>query len=324
MSFIMKSNEYSSVESQDKTIVCVEQKKDGEKDKKKRNKKKNNNTTETITEKDNTDKKDKKKKKKKEDKTEIFEQTVVDNEDKEEDKTEIFEQTVVDNDDDNDDDKKDKKTHQKKTKNNKNTTLLFNYFLNFLNEHASIEEAVTIWKSDECQKKFINMTQKISKEKIKKENNKDPNKPKGVRNAYIFFCSTENRAIIKKNNPHMNTKDMTIFIANKWKESSNDVKQPYIDMWDEDKKRYKEEMENYTPSLSDSNSDEPSIKKKKPLSAWQLFCNDKRTEVSNTIADGREKVPGSEVMKYMGTLWKEINKKDKQFYIDKAKSSKLL
>ena len=106
--------------------------------------------------------------------------------------------------------------------------------------------------SDEDRSKKV---EKVEKGKVAKGKSpkKDPNAPKGAKNAYIIFCA-DNRNQVKTDNPEMNAKEIISELARLWKEADEDVKAEYQEKATEDKKRYQEEMSDYA-------SDEDEAKK---------------------------------------------------------------
>ena len=199
------------------------------------------------------------------------------------------------------------------------------YFEDFLIKCSTIEEAIINWNSDSVKKEF-NVLINTSTNKV--SSIKDINKPKGVRSSYMFYCNTSNRDRIKKDNPTANAKEIISLLAKEWNELNEEVKQQYVKLYDEDKKRHVEEMTEYNSNSTKDTVVKVKSKtknkevKSKSTSAWQFFCINTRKEASNTIANGRDKVPSSEVMKYMGTLWKELDEDGKKPYNDKALENK--
>ena len=92
---------------------------------------------------------------------------------------------------------------------------------------------------------------------------KDPNKPKGVKSAYICFTEQEKKDC-EKNNEDVGFTEMSKRCGAKWKAMSDKEKEPFVKLSEKDRKRYDKEMESYIPpSDSDSDDDQPRKKKKK-------------------------------------------------------------
>ena len=85
---------------------------------------------------------------------------------------------------------------------------------------------------------------------------KDPNKPKGKKGAYIFFLE-ERRA---QQGEKMSFPEFSRETADAWKTLTAKQKEKFEKLALADKKRYEEEMADYSPPSSD---DEDEGKKKK-------------------------------------------------------------
>lgn len=90
---------------------------------------------------------------------------------------------------------------------------------------------------------------------------KDPNKPKGVKSAYICFTEHEKKEYDKKGES-IPFAEMSKLCGAKWKELTEDDKAPFYKVSDTDRKRHEKEMESYIPP-SDSDSDDDRQKKRK-------------------------------------------------------------
>lgn len=149
---------------------------------------------------------------------------------------------------------------------------------------------------------------------------KDPNKPKGVKSAYIYFTEHE-RAEREKNGNSVSFTELSRLCGPIWGTMTEDDKAPFQKQTEKDRKRYEKEMESYIPpSDSDSDDEGPKRKKvkkvkdpnapKKNLSAYFHFAADKRPEI-------KEENPGiviTEQAKKIGILWKALEKEDKEPY----------
>jgi hypothetical protein len=111
---------------------------------------------------------------------------------------------------------------------------------------------------EEYKRPPIEELRKMSKEKPKrktpsktrsKTRSKTPSKTpskksssvKKPRNAYIFYCQ-ENRKIVKDEDPEKTTAEISKELGRMWKSLGDEEKERYIDMANEDKKRYKKEI----------------------------------------------------------------------------------
>jgi hypothetical protein len=82
---------------------------------------------------------------------------------------------------------------------------------------------------------------------------KNPNDPKGPKNAYIFFTMDDAvRKEISDANPGISRTEMTKLIGQKWGSLSDAEKQRYQDLSDNDKARYEREMSERSSASDDS------------------------------------------------------------------------
>ena len=76
-----------------------------------------------------------------------------------------------------------------------------------------------------------------------KKRKKDPNAPKGASGSYIFYQNEMRSKVVQ--NPGASTKEVSGILSQRWTLLTDEEKQPYRDMSDEDKKRYEREMTAY-------------------------------------------------------------------------------
>lgn len=84
----------------------------------------------------------------------------------------------------------------------------------------------------------------ITLKKIKEKNNNYVPPPKKPSSAYIFFSKNE-RINIKSKNTNMSFGDIAKLIGERWKNISDNDKNIFLTMADDDKKRYNGEIEKY-------------------------------------------------------------------------------
>jgi len=102
----------------------------------------------------------------------------------------------------------------------------------------------------------------------------DPNKPKGAKSAYLFFCDAKGPELKAQG---LSAADAKKKLSEVWKEASSDDKAEYVALAAEDKKRFDREMKSYVPrdeaggassspddSSSDDHSDDDAAGGKKP------------------------------------------------------------
>jgi len=154
-----------------------------------------------------------------------------------------------------------------------------------------------------------------TKEKTRKK--KDKNAPKGARSAYILFCSDE-RAQVKEDIPDISAKDVLVELGKRWKALKDDDEDRYNEyqkMADEDKVRFKTEMESYVPGEEVEEKEKVKRKKDKNApkgarSAYILFCSDERSQVKEDIPD----INAKDVLIELGKRWKALKDDDEDRY----------
>ncbi len=151
---------------------------------------------------------------------------------------------------------------------------------------------------------------------------KDPEAPKGAKNAFILFCS-DNRDEVKEENPSLTYTEITKKLGEMWKSIDEELKSEYQEKAKDDKERYNRELEDYEPKEGYYNPKEKiskkklkEIKPKRARSAYIFFCNDKRQEVSKRVNNNKE------VLQELGRMWKNLSDKKKQKYNEMAEEDK--
>jgi len=159
------------------------------------------------------------------------------------------------------------------------------------------------------------------------------NGPKRARTAYIFFC-TEQRPVIKQDNPDMNTKEVTSQLGVQWKELSDTEKKPYIKLAEKDKDRYEKEKvewvdeEHVEEKVQSSKKIQSSKKGKKSKKAkkskkktkarkksgYILFCQEKRRDMKEDNPD----MSNQQITKELGAMWKALSPDDQTEYNERA------
>ena len=150
---------------------------------------------------------------------------------------------------------------------------------------------------------------------------KDPNAPKGAKNAYIFFCS-EKREQVKEENSEMSAKEIISELARLWQEADEDVKAEYQEKAAQDKQRYQEEMADYVPASTNSTKGAKGSPKggkakdsvKRPLSSYMLFAQEYR----ETAKSSHPEAKATEISKILGSWWKEADEDVKAEFKEKA------
>ncbi|KAG5359144.1 Non-histone protein 10 [Yarrowia sp. C11] len=86
-------------------------------------------------------------------------------------------------------------------------------------------------------------------ESPKKRAVRNPDMPKRPQNAYIIFCEREKEGVRASMELEADgeTFDLTRALADSWKELGQEGRQPYYKLYQEDRRRYLEEMSEYVP-----------------------------------------------------------------------------
>ena len=165
------------------------------------------------------------------------------------------------------------------------------------------------------------INEEISKSLSKdtKKTKKDKNAPKGVKNAYIMFCS-ENREKVKEQHEDMSPKEIISELARLWKETDDEDKTKYQEMAAEDKKRYESEMSDYVPSEDESPKKKSKDKNapKGAKNAYIMFCSENRDQVK----EDNENMSPNDIISELARLWKNTDDDEKAKYQEMAAEDK--
>lgn len=155
----------------------------------------------------------------------------------------------------------------------------------------------------------------VEKKARRKRRKKDPSKPRGRLSAYMYFGQTL-RPALRQQHPEASVTELAKLIGQKWRELSDDDKKPYEDLAEQDKERYRREMENYVPTpgyerkKKRRNADQP----KKPLSAFFLYSAKRRPDLK--VKNPEMKL--GDFAKVIGSEWREMTDDDKKPFADSA------
>lgn len=212
------------------------------------------------------------------------------------------------------------------------TTQLMNInelFTQFLNEHGSTD-MVQEWQKDEYQEKLLALFP--TKKSVTKTSGKDPNRPKGVKSSYIFFCG-DHRADVKKNMKDAPQTEITRELGRLWNKLKESIVAEdkekfakYEAQALQDKDRHHREMEEYEPPSEEEMEEAAQAKKRRKTSAnkdpnrpkrgktaYMFFCLEQRPEVKKALGDVNQK----EILAELVRRWHEL--KDSCYFGDKQK-----
>jgi hypothetical protein len=144
------------------------------------------------------------------------------------------------------------------------------------------------------------------KNKKKKNNKRDPNRPKRAMTPFLFFAC-EQRKLLKAKGKKMTLPEQSRYIAEVWKSVTD--KSTYVELSDKDRARYYREMESYKPPY----------RIKRPRSSYAFFMRDMRASVAARFP---EKTP-RELMSHVAACWKASSEEITQKYVQMAKDDKV-
>jgi hypothetical protein len=184
-----------------------------------------------------------------------------------------------------------------------------------------LEEIVENFNGEEFNIEDIKKLSTYKKPK-KSKKVKDPKAPKGACSAWIHFTS-EMRKKTSEENPDKKNTEITTIMSVMWRNYTDEEKQPYKEKEDVDRKRYKQEKEEYE---SGSDVEEPGENKKmeekkkkkvkdpdapkRNIGAMQHFCKVYRAKNEGTKF----------TMDFLKNQWNDLE--DKTEYEEMAKKDK--
>lgn len=158
----------------------------------------------------------------------------------------------------------------------------------------------------------------------------DPNKPKGRTSAYAFFVQGR-RDFYKKKALDIKFTEFSKECSDLWKKMTDKDKREYHAKADEDKERYEEEMRNYVPPAQDNSlrgvrqrgkktkrKKDPNAPKR-PLSAFIIFCRDKRP----LLKEQKPNASVGDIAKELGKAWRIMTDDQKEPYDKQAKEDRV-
>ena len=193
----------------------------------------------------------------------------------------------------------------------------FNKFVvSFFNDNSCDESVAESWGSDENQaalKKVVNKF--VSKTTERKK--KDPAAPKRAKSAYMFFCDA-NRSLVKEDNPEMKATEVTAELGSRWnalKEKGESAMKQYVQLAEQDRRRYETDKESYVPSedVEESGGRRKRAKRdpsapKRAKSAYMFFCDAERANVK----EENPEMKATEVTAELGSRWNALKEEGEE------------
>ena len=192
--------------------------------------------------------------------------------------------------------------------------LISEYVKVFLESNSVEETVINSWDEAENQKKFEKVVKghqkKEDKKKAKKQEKKNKHKdePKKPKSAYICMC-TAKRQEVKDNIDGISNTDIMAELGKIWHSLNETEKAKWEKIAEEDKKRYEAELQKFYVDHPEEVKEEKS-KIKKPISAYVIFSNMKRPEVTQK----NPSLSPKEILTLLGKLWREVSDEDKKPY----------
>ena len=135
---------------------------------------------------------------------------------------------------------------------------------------------------------------------------------KRPRNAYTQFVLSETEKIKSKNkDAKINLKDFSGTCAEKWKTLGNADKKKYVKLYEDEKMKYKNDLESVRHFLFKDYNDTV----RSSPTAYRIFLNEKLREGFDNGSDPKE------VKKEAASEWAKMSNEEKQVYKDKKKEN---
>jgi hypothetical protein len=201
------------------------------------------------------------------------------------------------------------------------SALVSDWVINTLSSSLSDEQIETLRKVFESKQGDLdNILSANTNVKSTGKRLKDPNAPKRGKSSYIFFC-LENREKIKKSHPDMSAKDIIKELGRSWRDTSDEKKQKYVKLSEDDKERYSGEINEYIPSENFTKDKKKKSKRdgpKRSLTSYIFFCKEQRA----VLKEKQPKLSTKELTSELGKRWKELSDAQKVPYVKLADNDK--
>jgi len=163
------------------------------------------------------------------------------------------------------------------------------------------------------QKLVAGVTASPGQTKINQKPIKDPNAPKKPLSAYFLF-SQEERLKVKAENPDYSITEVAKELGKRWATLNPDIKNSYEQRYQDARKVYDQEMNNYKPQKKKKDPNAP----KQPLSAYFIFSTEERLKVK----EDNPNFSICEVAKELGRRWADMDPAVKQRYQQRAEEER--
>jgi hypothetical protein len=163
----------------------------------------------------------------------------------------------------------------------------------------------------------IQETEKVSKQEMKIAFKRA--KPKAPKSSWIIFITTERKRL------HLPLTEVSKICGIKWKNMTEEEKEPYKQLSREDVLRYHQEKDNLSTKEEQIIRQQKKLKRKlritsekRPKSSFILFMDRNRP----SITQENPGLPIPEIAKIGGKMWQELSLEEKAIYQNLAKKNK--
>lgn len=120
---------------------------------------------------------------------------------------------------------------------------------------------LTLQQDIELSDKKINKKKRIG---YNGNGQRDPDLPKRPLNPYLIFCDMEKDKFKKQAEAESKTIDLSKTLGEAWKNLGQEGRQPYVDIYNEDKERYQREMTEYEANSNKKAKTDEDVKSEQP------------------------------------------------------------
>lgn len=132
---------------------------------------------------------------------------------------------------------------------------------------------------------------------------------KKIPTAYQLFCKA-NWHSVKDSNPDAKPKEVPKLLGAKWSSMSAVEKATF--------QEERQKILDANPQVNKDKANKKSSTKKKPVTAYELFCQAHRSQVKEENPDAKF----GQIAKLLGSMWQQAKEEDKKSFIEEAMKEK--
>ena len=152
---------------------------------------------------------------------------------------------------------------------------------------------------------------------LRKRGEKDPNKPKRARSAYLCFCDA-NRGTITKKNPELRAPDVTRLLGQEWNKikASPAKVEKYVKLAEADKARRQQELDALSTQASEEVSDveDGDVEQPEETPGFVLF----KATLTKKLRKEKPDITEEQLTQGVGLGWKKTSKTKRAEFETKA------